>query len=198
MSYSQGGEEAVILEAVKGIEVGNLIDIGAGDGKTFSNSRALLEKGWHGLLIEPDFEVFAKLFELYRENPNVKLVNAPVMMDPHPVTFSKARPEEQGLCSTAVDRNREVWKGHFSGQYFMKAFSPGELHSMSPIPDVVLVDTEGNSVDIALALCTPWASRVKLICIEHDGRDIEVANWGRQRGFNVRYLSAENVILVRG
>lgn len=54
--YSQNGEEAVILEtlAALGIEKGHLVDLGAGDGITMSNSRALLDKGWTGDLYDGD------------------------------------------------------------------------------------------------------------------------------------------------
>ena len=54
--YSQNGEQPVILEtlAALGIEKGHLVDLGAGDGFTMSNSRALLEKGWTGDLYDGD------------------------------------------------------------------------------------------------------------------------------------------------
>ena len=54
--YSQNGEQPVILEtlAAIGIEKGHLVDLGAGDGVTMSNSRALLEKGWTGDLYDGD------------------------------------------------------------------------------------------------------------------------------------------------
>lgn len=198
MSYSQGGEEEVILKAVEGRPPGHLIDIGAGDGKRFSNSRALIELGWSALLVEPDFESFAKLYDLYKGDDKIRLLNAPVMMDPHPVTFWKAKPEEEGLCSTTMEANRKKWDGHFSGSYIMQGVTPAMIRNIHPtIPQILLVDTEGNSVDIMGTLVEPWVGSVKLICVEHDGRDIEVAGWGRKHGMNVRYLSAENLILVR-
>jgi len=48
--YSQTGEEGVIDAILKaiGTESRYLVDIGAGDGKTLSNTRFLLEQGWHG------------------------------------------------------------------------------------------------------------------------------------------------------
>lgn len=54
--YSQYGEEAVILETFKvlGIEKGHLVDLGAGDGYTMSNTRALLDMGWTGDLYDGD------------------------------------------------------------------------------------------------------------------------------------------------
>ncbi len=54
--YSQNGEQQVILETFEalGIHKGHLVDLGAGDGYTMSNSRALLDKGWTGTLVDGD------------------------------------------------------------------------------------------------------------------------------------------------
>lgn len=54
--YSQNGEQAHILHyfEIMGIKKGHLVDLGAGDGYTMSNTRALLEKGWTGDLYDGD------------------------------------------------------------------------------------------------------------------------------------------------
>lgn len=54
--YSQNGEQAHILHYLNtiGIERGHLVDLGAGDGYTMSNTRALLELGWTGDLYDGD------------------------------------------------------------------------------------------------------------------------------------------------
>lgn len=54
--FSQNGEQAHILHYfdVMGIEKGHLVDLGAGDGYTMSNTRALLERGWTGTLVDGD------------------------------------------------------------------------------------------------------------------------------------------------
>jgi len=54
--YSQYGEQQHILHIfdVIGITKGHLVDLGAGDGYTMSNSRALLDKGWTGDLYDGD------------------------------------------------------------------------------------------------------------------------------------------------
>lgn len=56
IDYSQNCEQAHILHYfdVMGIEKGHLVDLGAGDGYTMSNSRALLERGWTGDLYDGD------------------------------------------------------------------------------------------------------------------------------------------------
>lgn len=54
--YSQNAEQPHILHIfeVLGIKKGHLVDLGAGDGYTMSNSRALLDKGWTGDLYDGD------------------------------------------------------------------------------------------------------------------------------------------------
>lgn len=54
--HSQNGEEAHILHYfdVMGITKGHLVDLGAGDGYTMSNTRALLDRGWTGDLYDGD------------------------------------------------------------------------------------------------------------------------------------------------
>ncbi len=54
--YSQNGEQAHILHYLDtiGLKTGHLVDLGAGDGYTMSNSRALLEMGWTGALYDGD------------------------------------------------------------------------------------------------------------------------------------------------
>lgn len=54
--YSQNGEGAVIVDIFRelNIERGHLVDLGAGDGYTMSNSRNLLELGWTGDLYDGD------------------------------------------------------------------------------------------------------------------------------------------------
>lgn len=55
-SYSQSGEDIVIAAVFDtlGIKSGHLVDLGAGDGEYLSNSRALLDAGWSGILIDGD------------------------------------------------------------------------------------------------------------------------------------------------
>lgn len=60
MSYSQNNEEKFILDYF-GVSIGTLLDIGANDGKTLSNSLALIEKGWGGLLVEASPKAFNRL-----------------------------------------------------------------------------------------------------------------------------------------
>ena len=54
--YSQNAEQAHILHYLDtiGLKTGHLVDLGAGDGYTMSNTRALLDRGWTGDLYDGD------------------------------------------------------------------------------------------------------------------------------------------------
>jgi len=69
--YSQCGEQLHLLNYFGEIK-GTFMDIGANDGKTFSNSYALALLGWHGVCVEPTDRAFNALSELYKNNKNVQ------------------------------------------------------------------------------------------------------------------------------
>ncbi len=52
--YSQHGEQSIMADILEqmGLDTGTIVDLGAGDGWTISNSRRLLELGWKGVLID--------------------------------------------------------------------------------------------------------------------------------------------------
>ena len=78
MSYSQNNEEAFILDYFKN-HIGVLLDIGSNDGKTLSNSLALIERGWGGLLIEASPKAFERLVHTHDEpDRDVQLLNVAV------------------------------------------------------------------------------------------------------------------------
>src|SRR5690242_2629682 len=66
MNYSQSNEQEAILKYF-GDFIGTFADLGANDGQTLSNTRALAEKGWCGVFVEPSPMPFAKLKNLYEK-----------------------------------------------------------------------------------------------------------------------------------
>jgi len=64
MNYSQSKEQEVILDYFKD-HIGTFCSLGENDGITFSNVRALAERGWTGVMIEPDPEAFERLQNRY-------------------------------------------------------------------------------------------------------------------------------------
>lgn len=74
--YSQNNEQQVILNYFKDFK-GTLLDLGANDGKTFSNSLKLIELGWSADLVEASPKAFEKL-EILHKNNEVKLHNVAI------------------------------------------------------------------------------------------------------------------------
>jgi len=74
-TYSQFGEDGLIAEALEHVGANGraCFEVGASDGTTFSNVRALIEIGWSACLIEHDAELHKQLVTLYGDNPRVSL-----------------------------------------------------------------------------------------------------------------------------
>ncbi len=67
VGYSQSGEEGIVSRIFDliGCRSGLCCEFGAWDGIYLSNTRALMEAGWRGLLIEPDPERYEQLCATY-------------------------------------------------------------------------------------------------------------------------------------
>lgn len=196
-TYSQNDEQAFILEHFKG-EKGRFLDIGAFDGATFSNTRALAELGWGGVLVEPSPESFLALKRLYRDRPDVTLVNALIGYDWQLVVFHDS-PDAVG---TANQAHYEKWKG--AGQYQDVMIPETPLaHLLYKLPgpyDFITIDTEGTSLQVLrnlvhlqndLGYIPP-----KLLCVEVDDFE-EMQLFCRQHGFTIVHRTSENVLLTQ-
>ena len=71
--YSQRNEETYILRYFEK-QMGRFLDIGAFDGKTFSNTRQLALNGWGGVCVEPCPSVIGALESLYKDNKKIKII----------------------------------------------------------------------------------------------------------------------------
>src|SRR5205823_5540735 len=72
--YSQHGEQKIITRFFSEYHrqyTPYCVDAGAYDGIVGSNSRALFEAGWSGMVIEPNPRVFKRLVSLYDNRPDV-------------------------------------------------------------------------------------------------------------------------------
>src|SRR5690606_4215569 len=199
--YSQNAEEKIILDYF-GSETGTFIDIGANDGVTFSNTRALAERGWRGVLVEPSPQAFAKLKDLY--NGHKGFYTYPYAISDH---NGKAMLQESGpLCSAAdvglVSTFHAEEKARFSKSV---RYSPIEvktfrwktfLNRLSVKEfDFVSMDCEGDELNI---LPQMDLTATRMICIEWNGKqDLKTEYEKYLDGFNLIYTSAENLIYAR-
>lgn len=71
-SYSQSNEQQIVVEHFKG-HIGTLLDIGANEGITLSNSLALIQQGWEAAVVEPSPSVFMELLTRHGNNKKVEV-----------------------------------------------------------------------------------------------------------------------------
>lgn len=73
---SEHGELFLLVRLAKGSPNRFLVDVGANDGITASNSYGLILRGWEGILVEPYPPCFQQLQQRYGNSPKVRLVNS--------------------------------------------------------------------------------------------------------------------------
>lgn len=189
--YSQHDEERVILKLCG--ENGRFLDIGAWDGVTFSNTRALAEKGWGGCLVEPSQVPYEALQKLYGGNEKYVLINAAVALERGVIDLW----ESEDAVSTTQFKHYEQWKNHakFTGRRRVKAITVPDILVGLGAFNFVSIDTEGTSVDLLKSLDMA-NMRPTAVCVEHDQRKVEIRNYAESCGYKVVYENGENVILA--
>ena len=198
MRYSQKDEEDWIVRFAG--PPGRFWDIGAFDGERFSNTRALLDSGWEGILVEPGLEAFGALHANLGNHPRASLVHAAVV--PSQPTGSYARlakfwPNPATFSTTTQDNVDKFIHEGFGSPYWTAAITIADLAFHFPgSVEVLSIDTEGTSVDLLLDL--PPTLRPRVIAVEHDGRQATVDTWAKLRGYRSVMRNEENIILVGG
>jgi FkbM family methyltransferase len=192
MKYSQGEEQEHILAAVG--PTGRFVDIGAWNAKDLSNTRALYELGWSGVMIEPSPEPFLGLLKEYGQEPRIDLICAAVGFER---TMSRFYATADAL-STSSEENYEKWKesGGFYGSFYTPVVTISEILNQFGAFDFVSIDAEGTSVDLFHALLAT-AMRPAAICVEHDNRIVECTAKAQAEGYRMVYMNGENMVFAR-
>lgn len=223
--YSQNGEQGVILNYFGG-KRGALLDIGANDGQTLSNSRALVELGWYALLVEPAERAFAKLMEnslhlgdgatnFYRTKEGEAVmnvsrgrmfcVNAAITPQDGPVDFWDCgvhlRRDDTSLLSTTRPETLVRWKR--SGEQFTKTTVRGitfdtllKETGLSHF-DFISIDCEGADWDV-LRQIDLAAVGCRMLCVEVNGNDDRVfTEYAIKHGLRPHWKCYENRIYVK-
>lgn len=206
--YSQNNEDIIIKEYFDSqkIECGSVLDIGANDGVTFSNSRLFIENGWNGYLLEPS-SVFGRLQDLYKENENVSYYNFGIGTSDAVVEFFESGSiiddKDSNLVSSAIPDER--WKRETSFEKKEVPFLTFEtflnIHFGDNIPtfDFITIDAEGCDWDI-LSQIDLDLHKVCCVCIEWNSiedLDLRFTKYCNNFGLYEIHRNAENIIFVR-
>jgi FkbM family methyltransferase len=199
--YSQNQEEKYITEYFKDFK-GTLLDIGANDGKTFSNSLKLIENGWKAYLVEPSPKAFQKLKSLHNGNSNVECLtiaigtaNQKAML--HESGWHLHHKGDIGLLSSLKREETERWK--------RVEFKESEVEVMDYKTftdligyhafDFITIDAEGMDWEILSQIDLTYT---KMVCVETNSIETEkYINYCRGFGMRLIYKNAENIIMVK-
>lgn len=199
--YSQNKEEEVILKYFDG-KRGNFLDIGANDGKTLSNVRALAELGWGGVFVEPSPKAFERLkanydglkgFYFYQVaigNGNNKcfLQESASLCSPSDVALVSTLHASEMARFKSITKYTPVEIQMYTWRTFLNRLTIKKF-------DMITMDCEGSELDI---LPDMDLTHTKLICIEHNGKEQLKEEYEKYLSeFKLIYTSGENLIYVK-
>lgn len=203
--YSQWDEEQVLIDIFGKDYKGYFVDIGANDGKTVSNTLALVERGWGGLMIEPDPIAFSKLQSLHGYNKNITLLNCAVNRHRNGYIieqfWSASRPEAS-VYSTTEPQNMVKWEHEstfYPSHYVVSIGFMDALKLAKSRIDFISIDTEGTSYDIFNGFMEYLYGRggPLCFCVEHDEKREECRLSARRAGYVQIAENRENLMFVR-
>ena len=180
--FSQSGEQPVILEALERLGLQgshSFLDIGAGDGETFSNTRALADLGWRGVAVEPAAWAFDRLSARCQPT-NVIPVCAVVvpMLDTRVVPFAYSRDDH---LSSTDPRQLAKWRQVKFENVAIAAVTLDEMLDQFGPFDMVSIDAEGLTLDLVRAYRRhPMWDAVQVIVYElEQGEHMPLPDWRR-------------------
>jgi FkbM family methyltransferase len=192
MRFSQNNEEDIILDALTG-PPGRFLDIGAHDGVSLSNTRAMALTGWRGVAVEPS-SVVDKLRENCRQLPGIEVLELAVTPDHSgPVLLS-----ESTLINTLRPDKFDMWPIAEWQKRWVPGVCLAALFAQVGYDfDLISIDAEGSSADLFRLLPFDKLTKLRAVCVEHDGHAVELCVMAERAGFFPRLLNQENLIVVR-
>lgn len=201
MKYTQNNEQEVILDYFKD-HVGTFCSIGENDGVTFSNVRALAERGWNGIMIEPDPEAFERLKSLYEGHKKLYCYNYAIS-DTNGKKFLQKSSSLLGTGDTGLVSTfnaSEMARFHKVVKYNpteVQVYTWNTARNRWQIRnfDFISIDIEGEEMRV---LPDIDLSQTKMLCIEYNGNNELKSQYEKYlEGFKLIYTSPENLIYAR-
>ena len=192
--YSQQDEEKIIVEYF-GDTIGRFLDIGAYNGKTFSNTYRLVEYGWQGVMVEPSPYNFVGLVNNMKGNKDLTLVNCALSKKSEIKLFYES-------CGDAISSLSEmhvrIWNQKNYTGIFIKTITAEELFGLFGSQyDFINLDVEGNNIEVLDSFPANVLENVSLLCVEYDGMADKVISRSVPHGLIEMYRNDTNIIMGR-
>lgn len=153
---SQAGEYRVLRRVILPDDPTFVVDVGAHDGVSLSNSRPLLQQGWHGILLEPSPEPFRKLSAIYQNSDRIRCLNvAASNRQGTGEFFFGADGSDSFLGTLCTDKNEWFDKARADRSIQVTVDRLTNILAANGCPPdfgLLLVDTEGMDYECLLGL----------------------------------------------
>ncbi|MEH6719930.1 MAG: FkbM family methyltransferase [Aurantimonas endophytica] len=163
ISHAQNFEDVILWRALKHVENGFYVDIGAQDPQIDSVSLLFYERGWRGVHVEPTAEYSEKLLAA---RPDEKVIQAAISSQAGPITFFEI--EGTGLSTGAPEiAERHRAKGWSEVETKVPTLRLGELLDRYGNRDIhwLKIDVEGMEQEV-IATWSPSQSRPWIVMVE--------------------------------
>jgi FkbM family methyltransferase len=196
VNYSQNDEQWYICQWSP--PNGRLLDIGAWWPTNLSNSRALIERGYEAVLVEPSPGPMRVLLGEYGKNDKITLLQSAVTTHGKQVTMQVT----DYPVSTSDHKVYSLWQTdpltQYLGPLVVPSMTIADLISGYGRFDFIDIDAEGQSVDICTQLLNlPDDVLPQCFCVEHDGLAGLIEQDARRRGYVNFHVTGENIVAAR-
>jgi FkbM family methyltransferase len=202
--FSQYGEDKAISDYI-GDAIGNILEIGANDGETLSNSLHFIKKGWGATLIEASPITFERLQYLHKDNDKVQCLNLCLSDKHEEVTFYHNTDHmgkgDKDLLSTIDKSHFDNSSKNFPFESFkMKTHTISDCDFLYDNYKIISIDIEGMDYKILKQLDLNKLSCDFLIIETHNENNLkkQVISHCSQFGVSKILLdNGTNTILTR-
>jgi FkbM family methyltransferase len=155
---SQAGEVALLASLVNAHPNCErfLIDVGAHDGVTLSNSFPFIQEGWHALLLEPAPAVFRRLFAAHGHRPNVTCLQVACSDKQGEAPLYTGSDGVNGFLSTLCEDDNDYFRSARSNASIkvrVERLTDILRQNGAPArPGMLLIDTEGMDFEVLSGL----------------------------------------------
>jgi FkbM family methyltransferase len=194
--HTQNLEELYITQNLGSVPRGRFLDIGAHDGLSFSSTRALVEKGWSGVYVEPDPYVLPALVsntEDFKDRTTIEPVA--IGLERGHLPFYSSKGDMVGSLSQA---HKIKWSSAVSFEEIqVDVITLDDLAQKHGTNfDFINLDVEGINWELFTQFdWNVWTPKV--VCIEYDDKLREIGHILENNGFTISYVSPENIVAVK-
>lgn len=203
MKYSQNSEEQMIADYF-GEYIGDFLDLGANDGQTLSNTRALALKGWHGVCVDASPSAYARLEALYQGNPNIETHHVALCEREGWIQLHESghhlTKKDTALLSSVLDHETERWRATTDfEEVTVPAITFDGLLKRSELKrfDLISIDIEGMDL-LVLEQMDLTALECQMLIVEVNKADPKpFLDHCAKHGLVLLTRNAENLIFIR-